>query len=72
MVFASYCAACHGDQGQGGFGPRLDGGRVVERYPDPADHRRIVVDGAGGMPGFRDWLSDAEIDAVVRFEREGL
>ena len=71
-VYAENCAACHGRSGGGGMGPKLADGAVVERYPDVADHRAVVVNGRGAMPAWGDRLSDAEIDAVVRYEREGL
>lgn len=71
-VFSSNCARCHGSKGGGGMGPKLADGRVVERYPDPADHREVVVNGRGAMPAWGDKLSHDEIDAVVRYEREGL
>ena len=71
-VFARNCASCHGRDGGGGVGPKLADGRVVERYPNPSDHRAVVVNGRGVMPRWGDKLSDQEIDAVVRYEREGL
>lgn len=71
-VFARNCASCHGRGGDGGMGPKLADGRVVERYPDPRDHREVVVEGRGAMPAWGDRLTDEEIDAVVRYEREGL
>lgn len=71
-VFARNCASCHGRDGGGGMGPKLADGRVVEEYPDPSDHREIVVEGRGAMPAWGGKLSDEEIDAVVRYEREGL
>ena len=71
-VFAQNCASCHGRNGGGGMGPKLADGRVVEQYPDPSDHREVVVEGRGAMPAWGDKLSDEEIDAVVRYEREGL
>ena len=71
-VFAQNCASCHGERGGGGFGPKLADGRVVNRYPQVDDHREIVVEGRGQMPAWGDELSDEDIDAVVRYEREGL
>lgn len=70
-VYADNCAACHGRSGDGGMGPKLADGAVVERYPDVADHRAVVVNGRGAMPAWGDRLSDEEIDAVVRYERDG-
>lgn len=72
QVFTDNCATCHGNRGQGGTGPRLGSGAVVERYPDADDHRAVVVNGRGRMPAWGARLTDDEIDAVVRYEREGL
>lgn len=71
-VYAENCARCHGANGQGGTGPKLADGRVVDRYPDARDHREVVVGGRGAMPAWGRTLSDEQIDAVVRYEREGL
>jgi len=70
-VFVTTCAGCHGTQGQGGNGPRL-AGRVERVYPEVGDQERIVRDGRGSMPSFAGELSDADIEAVVRYEREVL
>jgi mono/diheme cytochrome c family protein len=43
----------------------------VERYPDIADHI-VVRDRRRGMPAWEDALTPEEIEAVVRYEREGL
>ena len=67
-VYASNCAACHGAEGQGVVGPRLDGnsnlsrgsfliGRVLNGYP------------AHGMPPFRDVLDDHQIAALSTYIR---
>jgi mono/diheme cytochrome c family protein len=68
-VFGDNCAGCHGGDGSGGIGPRLAGGRVVQRFPDPADQIAVVTDGRGGMPAWRDRLSEEEIAAVVEYTR---
>ncbi|HEX5613940.1 MAG TPA: cytochrome c [Acidimicrobiia bacterium] len=70
-VYVRSCAPCHGLSGQGASGPRL-AGDVTERYPDPADQRAVVASGRGVMPGFSGELSDAELDAIVRYTREVL
>lgn len=71
-VFAQRCAGCHGRDGGGGSAPRLAGGAVIERFPDPAEQVAVVRDGRGGMPGFGSRLSETEIEAVVSYTREGL
>lgn len=71
-VWGDQCSRCHGSDGGGRSGPRLNGGRVIERFPDPADQVDLVVQGRGGMPGFGERLSAEEIDAVVAYTREVL
>jgi len=73
QVFNARCASCHGADGGGGIAPAL-AGRMVERFPDPADQVALI---AGGVPGtsmraFEDVLSAEEIEAVVRYTRESL
>jgi mono/diheme cytochrome c family protein len=69
-IYANNCVSCHGPTGGGSVGSKLNGGRLTERLPDPADQRAIVVDGGAKMPAFREKLSAEEIDAVVRYTRE--
>lgn len=67
-IYQTACAGCHQPQGTGAVGaaqypplsnnPRLRGGR----YP-----AWIVVNGLGAMPSFADWLSDAQVQAVVSY-----
>ncbi len=45
---------------------------VTERIPDVADHEAVVRDGRAVMPAFAGVLSDAQIELVVRFERDEL
>lgn len=77
------CSGCHGATGGGGVGPALDA--VVATFPSFADHVAWIENGSasvkgqpygatgrvatGGMPGFKDSLSHAEIVAVVCHER---
>ncbi len=71
-VYDSRCAQCHGRSGGGsGAGPKLAG--VVAARLTYDEHVRIVTEGGGGgMPSFGDRLDDADIEAVVRYEREVL
>ena len=70
-VFGSRCSNCHGSSGGGGTGPRL-AGTVEETFPDPAEQQTVVREGRRNMPSFGGTLSDAEIEAVVRYTREVL
>lgn len=72
-VWADHCVRCHGAAGDGGRGPKLSGGAVAIKYPNVEVQRSIVVQGLNGkMPGFRQTLTDTELDAVVAFTRDVL
>jgi len=68
-LYQRNCAGCHGGDGSGGIGPPLAGGRVVARFPDPAEQIAVVTDGRGGMPAFTGRLSAEEIAAIVEYTR---
>ena len=74
-IYNQKCASCHGTGGNGGMGPKL-AGVVANRYPDIEDQKAVIANGAGSMPGFGGpataRLSDDEITAVARYEREVL
>jgi mono/diheme cytochrome c family protein len=60
VLFASYCAGCHGNDGKAKFATAIVG-------VAPAIVRTATEKGKGSMPGFADRLSAADIDAVVAF-----
>jgi polyvinyl alcohol dehydrogenase (cytochrome) len=70
-VFRASCASCHGPEGQGGVGPSMKG--IAERRSE-AEHLRVVREGIEGsqMKGFQEVLSEADIAAVVDYERTRL
>ena len=70
-IFSASCAVCHGSQGEGGVGPVL-AGQVLTRFPDAADQIAVVTNGRGGMPAFRNDLTDEEIAQVVEYTRTDL
>ena len=69
-IYINNCSSCHGSQGEGRSGSKLNEGAVLTVYPDIADQKQIIVDGKNAMPSFSDRLTDEEIDAVVRYTRE--
>jgi len=85
---SSGCSGCHGGGGEGGVGPKLAEGEVTLDFPDEKDHIAWVKSGsgpkvgqvfnargriaAGGMPSFGGSLTDEQIAAVVKYEREKL
>jgi cytochrome c oxidase subunit 2 len=69
-VYAGACAACHGAKGEGaGTFPKMAGSKIVKG--PLADHLKIVLRGKPGsaMPAFAAQLNDAELAAVVTYER---
>lgn len=65
-VFDDSCSVCHGSDGSGGVGAALGG--VDERLSERA-HLSVVWSGRGSMPPFGGILTDAEIAAVVAYQR---
>jgi mono/diheme cytochrome c family protein len=72
QVWVRSCAGCHGADGEGGIGPTLAGGAVVEEFPDRAEQITLVTEGLGGMPAFGGRLTPGEIGAVVDYTRNEL
>lgn len=65
-LFAQNCAACHGANGEGAFGTKLDG---FARLSNASALARTVVHGMNTMPGFGQNLSDEQIAAIGTFVR---
>lgn len=51
-LYQANCAVCHGDAGQGGAGPAMAGGAVLETFPGGAcdEHKEWVTLGSAGWP----------------------
>lgn len=64
-IYKNNCLACHGDKGAGGHnGPNLQNTKM--------DLKAIIhqiENGGGGMPPFKDTLSEEEIKAVAEYVR---
>ena len=71
QIYEQKCASCHGKGGGGGLGVKL--ADVVEsRYPNIEDQIAVIAGGKGNMQAFGDELSQDEMMAVARYEREVL
>jgi cytochrome c oxidase subunit 2 len=73
-VYQKTCAACHGATGAGvpGAFPAITGSKIAT---GPAKgHLNIVMNGKAGtaMQAFKSQLSDADLAAVITFQRNGL
>ena len=65
-VFGDSCSVCHGSDGSGGVGAALGG---VDERLSVRSHLAVVWTGRGSMPPFGGILTDAEIAAVVAYQR---
>jgi mono/diheme cytochrome c family protein len=68
-IYLNNCAACHMPTGLGikGAFPALVGNPNVTGAPGPLT--ATVLNGRGGMPAFRDELSDADLALVITYLR---
>ena len=71
-LFQTYCATCHGIAGGGGVGPSFADGKLLKDFAGVDAQMAFVKHGQGVMPAFAGTLDDAEVRAVVRYEREVL
>ena len=71
-LYASACAACHGENGEGGSGPALNSLQILTRHTDE-DMRNAIIYGPPRpnsiMPAFGDRLTSVEVDALVQYIR---
>lgn len=70
-IFNSICQGCHMEQGKGantgaGFYPALAGNPSLTA---PAYPIFVLLNGLGGMPSFKEYLSDEQILEVVNYIR---
>lgn len=64
-VYDKQCSGCHGDDGEGGVGPALDGS--VDAY-SPEQMVTLILDGQGDMPP-HDYMEDQDIaDLLAHLE----
>jgi mono/diheme cytochrome c family protein len=73
-IFKSKCAMCHGPDGKGqtAMGKTLhlkDMSSEEVQNMKNADLQKIIAEGKGKMPAFKDKLDQASIDAVIEFIR---
>lgn len=82
QIFAQFCASCHGPAGAGGSAPAMNDGSETRQFPNIDDHIAFVKSGStpgkaygisgkgtGLMPAWGGVLTDAQIRAVVEYER---
>lgn len=73
-IFRAKCAMCHGPDGKGqtAMGKNLHlkdlGSEEVQKMKNE-DMLKLISDGKGKMPAFKDKLDQASIDALITFIR---
>lgn len=67
-TFGTYCAACHGANGEGGIGPNLADQYWIHGF-EPTTMVKIVVNGVSekGMTPWKGILSPTQINEVVAY-----
>jgi len=71
-LYANTCAACHGENGEGGSGPALNSLQILTRNDDAALRNTILYGPRRPnsiMPAFGDRLTSVEVDALVQYLR---
>lgn len=66
-VYAERCASCHGPDGKGGIGPDLTQKSYKYGRTAPEVTKTVVEGRPGGMPGFKNDLSQEKLEGVVQY-----
>lgn len=66
-LYKRKCSVCHGADGQGGMGVKIKDPGVLKKTDE--EFRKVITDGANGMPGYGKTLKPEEIDSLVVFLR---
>lgn len=61
-LYGQQCAACHGDEGDGGVG-----GALTESSLDLPARIAIITEGSGGMPAYGPTLSATQIEGLANY-----
>ncbi|NOX61222.1 MAG: cytochrome c [Chloroflexi bacterium] len=72
LIYVEHCAACHGENGEGGSGPALNSLQILTNHDDEAIRNAIVYGPPRTnsiMPAFGDRLTSTEVDALVQYIR---
>ena len=70
QAYTTYCAACHGSEGEGGVGPAIKASPIA--MGPVAAHLDIIVNGSASNPLMAAWgdqLDPATLAAIVTFQR---
>jgi len=67
QLYATHCAACHGENGKGVVGPDLTASKY--KYgKSRLDIAKSISEGRpGGMPGFKSQINDEQVEGLVEY-----
>ncbi len=68
-IWAANCARCHGDNGEGGFGPALNNEMYLYDHSDAELGLKITEGKPPRMPVFEKRLTELEVKRLMRFIR---
>ncbi|MBI2703786.1 MAG: cytochrome c [Actinobacteria bacterium] len=68
-LYSQACASCHGEEGEGIYGPAIAGESSTKRFASEQDEIAIVTAGLGQMKSFSAELTPDQIKAVVAYVR---
>lgn len=70
QLFDDTCASCHGEEGEGIYGPAISGDHSTSRFPNEQDEIAVVTTGVGNMKSFSSQMTPEQIRAVVAYVRQ--
>ena len=66
-VYKRKCVICHGEQGQGGSALKINDPKFLSKTDK--EIRKVIAEGAKGMPGYQASLKPEEMDSLMAFLR---
>ena len=69
QLYDESCSSCHGEEGEGVYGPALSGDHSKTKFPDEQAQIAVVTKGVGQMRSFSADLTPEQIRAVVDYVR---
>lgn len=67
QVYKKNCVMCHGENGQGSVALKINDPKVLGKTDK--EIRKVIAEGAKGMPGYQKLLKPEEIDSLMAFLR---
>ncbi len=73
QLYQQKCAACHGKDGKGtAVGLKMGAKDFATANLSEAEMTKVITDGKNKMPAFKGKLTDAQIQAIAKYIKNGL